>query len=249
MKKIISIVMMAVMISANASAQDNDNEWSFNTRAWCTNYFTSLIYNVGAQLVKGLAFDGHSSDSLWCERILPDAEAVFPVGLAKEGFNETNNIYNPYHRAFGNPFQHIGDYCVGLDVSYKHKGIGAYAGAYFKSQEIIFKATDDNLRGYYLQPRAGLICGFDDYTIEAGVFYDALLGCGGSIPNTDKDMLKGGPGLDFAFGFHSKKDNTRTLLQFSMPLHNFLNTDYKGGDFTGMKRKVGYITLTQRILF
>jgi hypothetical protein len=38
----------------------------------------------------------------------------------------------------------------------------------------------------------------------------------------------------------------KTLLQFSMPLHNFLNSDNQY--WKGMKRKVGYIMLTQRII-
>ena len=79
---------------------------------------------------------------------------------------------------------------------------------------------------------------------EAGAFYDVVTSCCGSVQNTDKKMLKGGFGLDFAFSSTDKKGN-KTLLQFSMPLHNFFDTSYDGQ--SDLKRKVGYISLTQRI--
>ena len=64
-------------------------------------------------------------------------------------------------------------------------------------------------------------------------------------------MLKGGLGLDFALSTTDRSEKTKFLLQFSMPLHNFLNPDYtdKSGatPLKGMKRKVGYIMLTQRV--
>ena len=256
MKKIFAIMVMTVMMTASASAQSFDSDWTLNTRLWSTNYFTCSIYNLAEGLVKAFVFDGNKSDSITADRIIPDCDLVFPVGMSKKGFEGFNDIYGPYHYAFGNPFKHIGDYAVGIDVSYHPSFIGAYAGAYFKSQEIVFKETDDNLRGFYIQPRAGLVFGNRQHSFEAGVFYDALTGCGGSwdydIPGgqtvePEKDMLKGGWGLDFALSSSDKKSIYKTSLQFSMPLHNFLNEDYKSGMFHGMKRRVGYITLTQRI--
>jgi hypothetical protein len=80
------------------------------------------------------------------------------------------------------------------------------------------------------------------------VFYDIVTGCSTTAKDftTSNDMLKGGLGLDFAFSTTDKKQKNKLLLQFSMPLHNFFNTDYAGqGD---LKRKVGYIMLTQRII-
>jgi hypothetical protein len=100
------------------------------------------------------------------------------------------------------------------------------------------------LRGFYIQPRCGLLLGSAKKSFEAGVFYDIVTGCGGTIQDTDKNRLKGGLGLDFAFtSFTGNK--SKTTLQFSMPLHNFINTNYPGQ--AGYKRKVGYIMLTQRI--
>jgi hypothetical protein len=76
-------------------------------------------------------------------------------------------------------------------------------------------------------------------------FYDVVTGCGGSIDDTNKDRLKGGWGLDFALSSTNKDGKSKFLIQFSMPLHNFLNDGFLGQE--GMKRKVGYIALTERI--
>lgn len=245
MKKILTIAFLAVLLSTNVSAQKADSFWTLNTRAWCTNYFTTSIYNAAEVLVKHYAFKGHSQDSLWAERIIPHAALVFPIGMGKRGFSEIGGLYGPYHYAFGNPFKHIGDYAIGLETSYHACILGVYGGVYFKSQEIVFKQGKDNLRGYYIQPRAGIILGDDDKSVEFGVFYDAVTGCGGSAADTHKDRLKGGLGLDFAIGLSDSKDITRTSLQFSMPLHNFIDRSYPGQG--NMKRKVGYLMVTQRI--
>lgn len=236
---------MAIMMVTTVSAQE-DNKWTLNTRAWCTNYFTTMIYGAAESLVKEFAFDDNSKGEKIADRFIPDPDLVFPIGMGKDGFGDGNDIYGPYHYAFGNPFKHIGDYAIGLDASWKSSYFGAYAGAYFKSQEVVSEQTDDNIRGFYIQPRFGIIMGSMKHAFEAGVFYDIVTGCGGSVANTDKDMLKGGVGLDFALSTTDKKDKNKFLLQFSMPLHNFFNTKYIGqGD---LKRKVGYIMLTQRII-
>ena len=244
MKKVLTSMVLALTMSINASAQ-TDNPWTLNSRAWCTNYFTTVIYAAAESMVKEFALDGNSEAAKTFDCIVPDPDLVFPIGLQKSGF-DNHDIYGPYHRAFGNPIKHIGDYAIGVDASYKQSTLGFYAGTYFKSQEIVFKESDDNLRGFYVQPRAGLIIGSAKRAFEAGVFYDIVTGCGGSVDTTDKDMLKGGMGLDFAFSSTDKKDRCKTLLQFSMPLHNFLNPDNQY--VKGMKRKVGYIMLTQRII-
>lgn len=245
MKKYLSAIILTFAISFQAAAQEANSQWTFNTRAWCTNYFTTSIYNLIEKGAKHLLFKGADKDSLWAERIVPDANFVFPIGMGKKGFGDPNNIYGPYHRAFANPIKHIGDYAIGADVSFLPTGVGIYAGAYFKSQEIVWKDTKDNLRGFYFQPRVGLLMGTKKLSYEAGVFYDVVTGCGGSVEDNSKDRLKGGWGLDFAISRTDKKGNSKFLLQFSMPLHNFLNDGYIGQQ--GMKRKVGYISLTRRI--
>ncbi|MBP3774405.1 MAG: hypothetical protein ILA34_03535 [Bacteroidaceae bacterium] len=247
MKKYIVIAIMALMYSMNMSAQKAASSWTVNTRAWSTNYFTYLIYGVAEKGVIHFALKGQTKDSLWVERIVPTPDLVFPIGMGKRGFTGTSDIYGPYHYAFGNPFKHIGDYGIGADMSYMPSPVGFYAGAYFKSQEIVFKETKDNLRGFYVQPRVGLIIGGLSRSFEAGVFYDIVTGCGGSLPDTNKDRLKGGLGLDFAFSNTDFGGRGKTLLQFSIPLHNFLDPGYNGQQ--GMKRKVGYISITRRVVF
>lgn len=245
MKKFAILFAVAIMATTNINAQSN-SDWTFNTRVWSTNYFTTLIFDIAKEGLVDLAFKD-KSDSLWAERIIPTADLVFPIGMGKKGFSHDNvpgnNIYCPYHRAFSNPFKHIGDYAIGLDISYKPGVMGVYGGAYYKSQEVIYKHTKDNIRGFYFQPRAGIVIGGKDDQFEAGVFYDMVTSCGGSIAGKDKDMLKSGWGLDFALVDVDK--NGKTLLQFSMPLHNFFDTDYPGQQ--GLKRKVGYIMLTRRV--
>ena len=117
----------------------------------------------------------------------------------------------------------------------------------FKSQEICFRANDDNLRSFYFQPRAGIIIGRKN-AIEAGVYYDMVVGAGGRFPGVEKDMFSSGLGLDFALS-HKSSNKHQSLIAFMLPLHNFLNEDYGGGIFNGMKRRVGYIMLTERISF
>ena len=265
MKKTLSMLVFATLLSANVSAQSsiknwsvtNYNEWTLNSRVWCTNYFTTLIYALAESSIKRYAADdrmtveidgkkvktsfSREQEQLF-DRILPDPDLVFPIGLEKGGF-DNQDIYGPYHRAFSNPIKHIGDYAVGVDASYKPGYLGAYAGAYFKSQEICFKDNDDNLRGYYFQPRVGIVMGGYRQSFEAGVFYDVVAGCGGTVEDTNKDRIKGGLGLDFSFASNHKY--SKSLIQFSMPLHNFLNSSYNGQ--AGMKRKVGYIMLTHRV--
>lgn len=251
------IIIIALCL-ASGSVKAQDSKWSFNVDGWTTNYFTTLIYDLASTAVKHFAFHENERDSLMAERLFPAADFVFPVGMGKEGFNDVNNIYGPYKRAFSNPFKHIGDWCVGADASFKPSFIGFYGGVYFKSQEVIFKATDDNLRGFYFQPRAGIILGGEEHALEAGVFYDVVTGCSGTavpgivaqgavLPAAQKEMLKGGLGLDFALSFATSKDKKRkTLLRFSMPLHNFFDTDYPGQK--DLKRKVGYILLSRRFM-
>lgn len=243
MKKVLFVIVMGAMLSLNANAQ---SKFTLNTRAWSTNYFTTILYDIANGTVKYLLVSD-STDRMTYSRIVPSADLVFPVGIEKKGFNEANDIFGPYHRAFKNPFTRPGDFGIGLDASWRPSFFGLYAGAYFKSQEICFRANDDNLRSFYFQPRAGIIIGRKN-AIEAGVYYDLVVDASGRYPGVEKAMFSNGLGLDFAFSHRSSKYH-ESLITFMMPLHNFLNENYEGGAFTGMKRRVGYIMLTERIRF
>ena len=243
MKKALLVFAMGAMLSLNVSAQST---FTLNTRAWSTNYFTTSLYDIANSAIEYLISD--STNALTYSRIIPSADLVFPIGIEKAGFDEGNDIYGAYHRAFKNPFTKPGDFGIGLDGSWRPGFLGFYAGAYFKSQEICFKANDDNLRSFYFQPRGGIIVGKKN-ALEAGVYYDMVVGAGGRCPGVEKAMFSNGLGLDFALSHSSK--NRETLITFMLPLHNFLNEDYVNEDFnfSGMKRRVGYIMLTERIGF
>lgn len=243
MKKTLLITIMAVIFTAGVSAQ---SAWTLNSRAWVTNYWTSLIYDAARTTLSVLTTDNDDDDKQTLERIIPSANLVFPVGIERTGFAEPNDIRGPYYYAFGSPFKHYGDFAVGLDASWTPSVFGLYAGAYFKSQEIVFAAADDNLRGFYVQPRAGIVIGRSKATFEGGVFYDRTVACGGSYEGADMGMLSDGWGMDLALSL-SFTGKSRSLIQFSMPFHNFLNEEYNEGMFNGMKRRVGYIFLTHRI--
>ena len=247
-RKVFVMALLTVMTVTTANAQKDDSQWTLNTRAWSTNYFTTMIGAAANMLITDVILDSHGPDSVTVDRILPFPSLVFPVGMKKDGFDDPYDIYGPYHRAFSNPFKHIGDYAVGLDISWQPSTIGFYAGAYFKSQEIVYKnepRDGDNIRGFYFQPRAGLSFGGAKSTFEVGVFYDIPTGCTStSLANPDKDILKEGLGLDFAFTNFDKGDPTSLTLQFSMPLHDM----FKENRGPGLgKRRVGYIMLTRRI--
>ncbi len=244
MKKALLVIIMGALLSMNAKAQ---SKFTLNTRAWSTNYFTTILYDIANGAV-GYFLISDTTDRLTYSRIIPSSDLVFPIGIEKKGF-EDNDIFGPYHRAFKNPFTRPGDFGVGLDASWRPTFFGLYAGAYFKSQEICFKANDDNLRSFYFQPRAGIIIGGKN-AIEAGVYYDMVVGAGGRYPGVEKDMFSNGLGLDFAFSRKSSNKH-QTIIAFMLPLHNFLNENYAKGDlnFNGMKRRVGYIMLTERISF
>lgn len=249
MKKTLLIVIMTVLLTADASAQTTRKQFTFNTRTWSTNYWNTLLYNLAHSAVVHFAFDGNSTDSLIVESILPSSDLVFPIGMAKAGFEAPmHDIYGPYHRAFSNPFKRIGDYGIGLDMSWKPVSIGLYAGAYFKSQEICFMPNDESLRGFYFQPRAGLVMGGNKHALEAGVFYDKVVGCGGTWEARNIEMLQSGWGLDFALSRTVAKGRHKTMLMFSMPLHNFFNTAYADGSLKNVHRRVGYIMLTHRVV-
>lgn len=240
MKKI-TILAMAAMLSMSVAAQ---SDFTLNTRAWSTNYWTTTIYDVTRGMVGYFLFsEGDARDAYF--RIVPDAALTFPVGIEKEGF-AANDIYGPYHRAFGSPFSHPGDYGIGLDASWKPGVIGVYAGAFIKSQELCFRNGSD-LRSLYVQPRAGLMIG-QKGVLEAGVYYDKVIGAYGNYNGVNKNMFLDGLGLDFSLMYNGSSKK-KGMITFMMPLHNFLNEDYVTGEFNGMKRRVGYIMLTQRISF
>lgn len=242
MKKVLLVIVLGALLSLNAKAQ---SDFTLNTRAWSTNYFTTILYDIANSAVEYLLISD-STDRLTYSRIMPSTDLVFPVGIEKKGF-EDYDIYGPYHRAFKNPFTRPGDFGIGLDASWRPSFFGLYAGAYFKSQEICFRADDANLRSFYFQPRAGIIIGSKN-AIEAGVYYDMVVGAGGRYPGVEKAMFSSGLGLDFALS-HKSSNKHQSLIAFMLPLHNFLNEDYVGGIFNGMKRRVGYIMLTERISF
>ena len=244
MKKALLVFAMGVLLALNATAQSKSN-FTLNTRAWSTNYFTTVLYNVANGAIEYFIISDPAT-RLTYSRIIPDADLVFPVGIEKAGF-EANDIYGPYHRAFKNPFTRPGDFGVGLDASWRLGFLGLYAGTYFKSQEICFKANDDNLRSFYFQPRAGIVIG-KKIALEAGVYYDMVVGAVGRYPGVEKAMFSNGLGLDFALS-HRGLNNRESMITFMLPLHNFLNENYAGGAFNGMKRRVGYIMLTHRIGF
>lgn len=248
MKKIYSLLLVLTLCTA-AQAQTSDSKWTLNTRAWTTNYWTLLAFDGARAIVHELLFDD-SSDSVTFRRIVPAADLVFPIGLQKDGPG-TDDIRSPYNRAFANPIKHIGDYGIGLETSYQPGVLGFYAGAFFKSVEMVSKSEPVNLRGFYFQPTAGVQFAMGskrDRLFGVNLFYDVVTGCAGDdfgLGNADKDMIKGGLGLGFVIG--SKKG----ALEFTMPLHNFFNEDYKDAagntPLKGVKRKVGYIMLHSRI--
>jgi hypothetical protein len=260
MKKIIITFAAVAMFATSATAQGNI---TLNSRAWSTNYWTTILYNVAQGFTVGMLGSHSHADSLAIATLLPGADLVFPVGMAKEGFTDYTNIYGPYHRAFATPFKKMGDFCVGIDASWTPTFVGLYAGVFFKSQELVFKTNDQNLRSFYFQPRGGLVITFEDLSIEGGVFYDKVVGCSGNlndeawgnfIATPDKGMLSDGLGLDFGVSYNTSA-HSKTVLMFSMPLHNFFNEGYECRDalgnpfkpWEGYNRRVGYITLTHRI--
>ena len=241
MKKFITSILLAVLFTANVSAQED--AWTINTRAWSTNYFTTLLFGAVAVTTKEYVFEGDSESSL-ARRIIPTPELVFPFSVKKSGFGGVTEIYCPYHRAFSNPITNLGDYGIGVDASWKPSVIGVYAGAYYKSQEVVFKQYN-SIRANYIQPRLGVIAGMgDEHAVELGAFYDILTGSGGRMAGPKKDLLRGGFGLDLAYSF-TPDDDTQYLIQISAPLHNFFS---KNAERTfGWDRRVGYIMLTTRI--
>lgn len=260
MKKIIITFAAVAMLATSAAAQGNI---TLNSRAWSTNYWTTILYNVAQGFTVSMLGSHSHADSLAIATLLPGADLVFPVGMAKEGFTDYTDIYGPYHRAFATPFKKMGDFCVGIDASWTPTFVGLYAGVFFKSQELVFRTNDQNLRSFYFQPRGGLVITFEDLSIEGGVFYDKVVGCSGNlndeawgnfIATPDKGMLSDGLGLDFGVSYKTSA-HSKTVLMFSMPLHNFFNEGYECRDalgnpfkpWEGYNRRVGYITLTHRI--
>lgn len=244
MKKVLSIVVMAVLLASSVSAQESKCQFTLNTRAWSTNYWTTILYNIAQGAIVHWALD----DNHAAEMIIPDADLVFPIGIAKQGFEMPHDIYGPYHRAFSNPFKQLGDFGIGLDASCMTTNVGFYAGVYYKSQELCFKTLDMTIRGNYFQPRAGLIFGKDRKAFEVGVFYDEPLSCSfnpATYATADKENIQGGMGLDFAFSLTSRDGDQKNLITFSMPLHSFLNPEV----YTNTNRRIAYLMFTHRVVF
>ena len=243
MKKLILMLALA-SCTISLSAQEKEatgSDWTLNTRAYSTNYWTSTLYSLARFLC--VSFISDDKDSVLVDRILPGTALVFPIGVAGD-----DAIRGPYDRAFANPFKHIGDYAIGLDASYHPGSFGVYGGCYFKSAEVVFKGDGDNMRGFYIMPRVGVQLGKKAGFIELGAFYDALVGYSG-MTDYDKDALKSGVGLDFALGYREKKHGIQAILQFSLPLHNFFNKDYElngAKPFADVNRRVSYLMFTTR---
>lgn len=241
MRKLITSIVLAVLFTTNVSAQD---EWTINTHAWSTNYFTTLLWDAVAVTTKEFVFDGDDESSL-ANRIIPTADLVFPFSVKKSGFGGPTEIYSPYHRAFSNPIARLGDYGIGIDASWKPTFIGLYAGAYYKSQEVVFKQFN-GIRANYIQPRFGLVAGKgNSHALEVGMFYDILTGSGGRMAGPKKDMLRGGWGLDVSYSFTPSGEKKQYLIQVSTPFHNFFSKDAERA--FGYDRRVGYIMFTSRI--
>ena len=208
MKKSLFIATLAVILSCNVFAQDTKKQFSINTNAWTSNYWTDIIYSTARGVLTHFTLKGNESDSIIVESILPYCGTVFPIGMAKQGFHDPNDIYGPYHRAFSTPFKQLGDYGIGL------------------------------------------LFGQSTLGLEVGTFYDKVVGCSGSYRPTSKDMFLDGWGLDIALSYGSSRRNqSRSILRFSMPFHNFFNEAYADGSLQGMKRRVGYIMFSHRVFF
>ena len=85
MKKTLAMMALALMITINTSAQD-DKAWTLNTRAWCTNYFTTVLFGLAETAVKEYAIDDESKAKKTLDCIIPDPDLVFPIGMGKSGF-------------------------------------------------------------------------------------------------------------------------------------------------------------------
>ena len=99
MKKAFLILGLVSMLSMGAKAQSN---FTLNTRAWTTNYWTSMIYDV-ARITTIYLITEDDTERDVIKRIVPSSDLVFPIGMEKDGF-AANDIYKPYHRAFSTPF-------------------------------------------------------------------------------------------------------------------------------------------------
>lgn len=210
---------------------------------------TSEILDGARDAILKYLCKGHTTDSLTVARVLPDWTLAWPIGIEKEGF-DNNDIHTPYKKFMGIPF-YDGDYAFGIDFSYYSPWyIGFYSGTYIKSQEIIFKENDEHLRSFALQPRGGLSIHYKGIALEGGVFFDIIVGAGGNFKNSNIEMLKNGLGLEFSLTLMA--DKKLLSITYSMPLHNFLNENYKDASganpFDGMKRRIGYIMLNYRFI-
>lgn len=133
MKKVVLFLFIFILFVVRSNAQTG---FSLNAKAWTTNYYSLLIYTSFYRALYFLIEDPNAKDIYLF--LMPNSSGAFPVGIEKNGF-ESNEIYGPYHRAFSNPFKHLGDYSIGLDGTYKWNRFGVYVGIHFKSQEITSK--------------------------------------------------------------------------------------------------------------
>lgn len=50
-----------------------------------------MIFGAVETSIKHFVMEGNKSDSLWAERLLPDPDLVFPIGMGKQGFEKGVN--------------------------------------------------------------------------------------------------------------------------------------------------------------
>ena len=229
-------------------AKAGNNKFTFNIRTYTTNVYVGVgLLAVYGSIIKD---DEDPLGSLFSM-----SPYMFAIPIHNTGNDEIGDLKSPYRRCLKAPWKDLGDYKVGLNLSYDNvtTPFGFYIGCDYKSVEVPTNKIDH--RTHYISPNAGLRLRYGEtegLLLEIGGAYDIPFKYSGMF-NNDINVVNSGVTLNFGIGGW-QKSGTSVILQYEHPIYNYFNEKFSldgGASFPlmGVKRTMGYISLAFRYGF
>lgn len=235
-------------------------KFEFGITGQSTNMFVGWGIGLIEQFSLGWIEDEETAYKVY--RYIPRIGWQIPVTIDNSVPEGHVKMGSPWRRTFSNPFKKLGDFNIGLSMSYDNMNtpFGFYVHAKYKSTEVIMK--DDNVmdsRAHYFEPGAGLRLLFGKvFVVEAGASYDYAFKYRGEWDKDGTKVINSGVCGDLGIGLTIANEGfdkrASFLLKYQHPFYNYFNKDYTPDDgitypYADTKRKVGYFTFMFRYGF
>ena len=143
------ILFLLIVTSFCHIAKAGNNKFTFNIRTYTTNVYVGVgLLAVYGSIIKD---DEDPLGSLFSM-----SPYMFAIPIHNTGNDEIGDLKSPYRRCLKAPWKDLGDYKVGLNLSYDNvtTPFGFYIGCDYKSVEVPTNKIDH--RTHYISPNAGL---------------------------------------------------------------------------------------------